>query len=261
VGESAYVQGQAGAAYSCQGTNVVITSGAAGTFGPLGAELHFSVGSPGSISITCRATDPVTGEEGTAGTATAVAWPVAIPELIVAPATVTVGHTYVASVSALFGASYLWSLTNGSLLGYPTGTMSADGKVNSISFRCLAVGTCSVQVTETNGEGASGLPSTSNIQVVPEAEPVVLAGLPSTVTAGSSLMVMGTARGPGFSYLCSVAGGTLTGASNYDPPNGGFAIPVVAGSVPGVTMVVYCTETNAAGDSSATGMATAMITP
>jgi hypothetical protein len=252
------------------------------------------------LTVSCIETNSLTGTpQGPPATATATILP-SPSAVISAPANATAGRTYAASVAARAGSHYTWNIDAGGTItsggtvvtGGFSGVLSSDGTTNSIQFGSGGVGTRTITCVETNAAGdastpplgASAPPADGKvaINVVPLAvAPVVDLGQrprltggvdgQGGVTAGTAYNAFATvhAANPAMTYSWTIVGGAFANGSTSatSPPGmqGTTSIQYLPSDVPltpgTVTVLISCTETNAAGDSSATGTASVKAYP
>ncbi|TMA92212.1 MAG: hypothetical protein E6J63_02950, partial [Deltaproteobacteria bacterium] len=159
----------------------------------------------------------------------------------------TANTVYTASAPAKSGMRYVWSVDQGGIVsaGGAAGQLSADGTLTFVELNAGPIGTLHVSVKEVNQAAVASAAATSTIQVVAAANaPSITA--PAFITAGSSTVYTASiATISGASYRWQVIGGALVQDS-------GASATFLAPAQPGL-VTVHCTETNAAGDSTATG--------
>ncbi len=168
TGNAASVPAQAGATYSWSITNGTITSGA-GT-----NAIQFTAGASGTVALTATVTN-----NGCSSTSNAnVAITPNPVSTVTAPAATCANSTgNAASVPAQAGATYSWSITNG--------TITSGAGTNAIQFTAGASGTVALTATVTN----NGCSSTSNANVAinPPPNPLINASGPTAFCAGGSV--------------------------------------------------------------------------
>ncbi len=180
------------------------------------------------VTLTARETTQA-GTEGLPATGSSIVVAAPNPPLIAAPANVSPGGSYGASVQNLVGTStYAWSITGGSISPPATGpsvtftpTVAAGGQVK---LSCI----------ETNSAGDASAPGTKDVNVVAAAgEPLLTA--PRYVTAGESFGASVQSPGSG-TYdwvLTGATPSTATGPSISFTPTG----------APGSKVTLSCKET------------------
>ena len=262
----ATVMGRIGAPFACTVTGGSFVGAGSGTLDGIGAaSFTITAGASGILQLSCTQQDAA-GTASPSGTATATVVPTATPPNISAPQTVTASRSYLAFISARSGMTYQWTLDSGFIesVGGNAGELSADGRTNSIRFNAGPVGTIHLSVKETNQAGDSFATSTTTIAVVSQSlSPVITA--PSNVTATRSYIATVPVRA-GFTYAWEINNGApdLTADTSHDPVgvNVFHFTPGVAGANGATaTMTLSVTETNAAGDSSASSMRVATVFP
>ena len=248
TGVAAQVTGVAGATYSCTATNGTITAGGNGTLSSGGlASVTLTAGSTaGAMTVSCKQFGGIIASD--VGSASSTVVPAVVAPTITAASNATTNQVYTASVVARAGMTYSWSLDSGAIVsaGGGAGVLSANGSINSIQFNAGPVGALHLAVTEKNQANAISGPGAATVNVVPAAvAPLITA--PQFVTAGSTGAYTASIQPrPGATYLWAISAGAIVGAKT------GSSIQFTA---PGTAQIfsVSCTETNAAGDSSATG--------
>jgi hypothetical protein len=160
---------------------------------------------------------------------------------ITTPAVVTTGVTYPASTGTFTGATYHWTISNGTLL-------TGQG-TKSITYKAGSVGSTDVICTVTlNGVGSDG---TKNVTIV--AAPIVpVITAPTTVTPGLQNCIATVPAQTGCNFAWTITNGTITaGAAST-------TLTFTAGT--SGTTGLSCVATNGAGTSSAAGTASCTIT-
>ena len=174
--------------------------------------------------------------------------------VISAPAVVTAGRTYTASLVARPGMTYTWTITNGTFLDPVSGLLG--GGIDSIRFVPNSPGAMVLSAVETDGAGTSSAAGVASLSVFPAPATPNIVGFPVRMTVGDSLALSlaPPAPNPGMTYRwsASVDGGAAVLGS------GPTFNPVVGA---GSSLVVSVTESNAAGDSSAAEVVTGAIFP
>ena len=160
---------------------------------------------------------------------------------VTAPANATTGSTgLVATVGAQSGATYAWSITNGSI--------TSGAGTTSITFSVGSVGTSTLSCIVT----ASGGSSTGTATVKVAAAPVtpVITGVTSVGSASTGNLASVVAH-TGMTYRWTIAGGGITSAGGLVGVTSGStnSITYTAGAVG--TITITAAEVNAASLSSA----------
>ena len=230
-----------------------VASGAVTGLSASGDSGTLAVAAAGSFTISVTATD-ATGP-GAISQWTGLAYAAPLPPVIVAPALLTSGRSYPASVATRVGFIHQWQITNGTV----TNPSSAGDSIAFVAGFADPSGTPRVlilAVVETNalGDTASSV-AAANVYPAPVAETITVITAGATpvvggnVTAGTTHSASVSAR-PGMSYQWFLVGGT--------PPSGSGT---VAGSVARFDFVPSCggpascagsllvNEVNAIGDS------------
>jgi len=242
TGLTASVPAQDGMTYAWTIANGVITAGD-GT-----NAITYSTVSAGALDLQCVVTNPA-GATATGNFRVSVR-PVAVT--ITAPAAATTGATGLsASVQPVSGATYSWSITNG--------TITAGATTPAITFTAGAVGSLGLSCTVTPWTGGGVTGSTSVNVVAPPVTPAPIQA-PSPVAQGASGNASVTARS-GYTYFWTVTNGTITSPGGGSGVLGGGvnSITYTAGAPPSAQF--SCVEINAAGTTSSPASATVTITP
>ncbi len=194
-----------------------------------GTEVSFQVESPTAVTLTCVEINGM-GIEGSPGSASVIAVAPPVIPAITAPAKVTQGRQYTASIAApVSGSTYGWSIAGGSLV-------TSAG--SSVSFIPASSGTVTLTAVETNRAGTVGAAgSTPPRPILDEPDATIFA--PAGVLEGevSSADVF---EQSGMTYQWTVDHGALSGSTSY-------AVAFTPASANRLTL--GCTVTNAAGDS------------
>jgi len=199
---SASVPSQAGFTYSWSITNGAITSGATSN------AITFTAGASGSVSVS------VTTTVSSCSATTNATIPINAPPspIISAPATVCANATANASVAAQAGATYAWTITNG--------TINSGQGTNAINFTAGTSGTVVLSMSETLG-GCSG--SASHSVTINPAPAVSISG-PASVCPNTTATLD---AGAGFtSYAWSTGATTQT----ITVPAGTYSVTVTNAS-------------------------------
>ncbi len=242
TGLTASVPAQDGMTYAWTIANGVITAGD-GT-----NSITYNTISAGALDLQCVVTNPA-GATATGNFRVSVR-PVAVT--ITAPAAATTGATGLsASVQPVSGATYSWSITNG--------TITAGATTPAITFTAGAVGSLGLGCTVTPWTGGGVTGSTSVNVVAPPVTPAPIQA-PSPVAQGASGNASVTARS-GYTYFWTVTNGTITSPGGGSGVLGGGvnSITYTAGAPPSAQF--SCVEINAAGTTSSPASATVTITP
>jgi hypothetical protein len=254
--------GAASAPYSCTITNGALTSGATGTLSNVGGGGgSFTPGASGAVIVSCTETNAAATPSPT-GNASAAAWAAVVTPVIGVVSAATAGRTYTASVPTHSGATYAWSVDGGSSsissAGGAAGVTAAG--VNSIQFASGGPGTRTLTCIEINGAGDASSPGSFLVQVVPPAvTPVLL--MPSFVTVSVNYVASAAVNtGAGSTFFWTVSNGVLLNGTGGSVSPGIASQSIQPPAVPGSVQVTL-TVTNLAGDSSATGVASATIVP
>ncbi len=180
---------------------------------------------------------------------TATAWvtiSAAPSATITAPASVSVGATgLAASVTTTSGATYAWTITNG--------TITSSTTTSAITFTAGTAGTLSLKCVVT--KGASSATGTKNVTVVGlPVTPTITAASP--VSTGKTGYTASVVANPGMTYAWTIAGGTITntGGAAGVTASGVNKITYTAGAVG--TITITCAEVNPALVKSAPATAT-----
>ena len=200
AGLTASVPAQAASTYAWTITGGVVTAGAGTTL------ITFTAGTSGTIQLTCVASNAA-GTASAPGTASTAIVAAPGTPVVSAPAFVTAGAAgLTASVPLVVGDRYAWTITSG--------TITAGGATNVITFTAGATGSVQVSCVVTN---AAGTPSPAGVAfctiVAAPVTPVITA--PAAVTAGASALtasISNTASEPtGSTYAWTItSGGTIT---------------------------------------------------
>lgn len=210
----------------------------------------------GSFGITVVAVDG-SGQRSSSSQWFAAAYPSPIAPTIVAGAVVTAGTASTASLTGSRpGFIYQWTISNGTILGSPTGT--------AINFVAGSIGPLELRAAEVNLIGDFAIGSVL-ITVVPGpiAETITLTGGPAdappdTVRTGTTYVASVPARS-NMAYLWSLSRGTaVTGPSGvlsadgttstfeFVAPGSTISVPPCTGS-PSCSTILTVTEINVAG--------------
>ncbi|HEX3108095.1 MAG TPA: LamG-like jellyroll fold domain-containing protein, partial [Thermoanaerobaculia bacterium] len=185
----ASVTATAGATYNWSITNGVITSGQGTT------AITFNPGASGVVTLNVTVTDATSCSAN--GNANVTINP-APASAITAPASICATTTGNASVAVTSGATYNWSITNGTITG-GSGT-------NAITFTPAASGTVTLAITVVSVNGCS---SSSNVNVPINTAPSATITAPASVCAFAA----GNASVPlqsGATYTWTLTNGSIT---------------------------------------------------
>jgi len=230
TGNAASVPSQSGCTYVWTVTGGTVTSGA-GTY-----TIKYTAGAVGTLTLKCT----VTNAAATAATGSKSISVVPNTTITAASPVTTLTTGIKASVPTQTGATYLWTLTGG--------TMTAGSTTNALTYTAGAVGTATLtcKVT-TSGVSATGTKSVSVI-----AAPVATITATTPVVTGSTGNAASVPSQSGCTYVWTVTGGTVTSGA------GTYAIKYTAGAVG--TLTLKCTVTNAAA-TAATGSKSISVVP
>src|SRR5205807_3004 len=210
-----------GATYTWTITNGTITSGASTN------AINFVAGAAGNVALGVTVTS-----NGCSGNATASVPINPLPNAtITAPSSVCPNSSANASVVAQAGATYAWTITNG--------TINSGQSTNAISFTAGASGNVTLGITVTNGS-CSGTGSTSiTINAVPT--PTIAA--PANVCANTSANAS-VASQAGATYAWTITNGTINSGQ------GTTAINFTAGASGNTTLAITVTNGSCSGNRS-----------
>jgi hypothetical protein len=226
AGYGASVPAVAGATYAWTITGGTITAGATTS------AVTFTAGPSGTVTVSCVVTNAA-GSASAPGSATATVVSAPGTPAVSAPAFVTASQGgYTASVPAVAGASYAWTISGG--------TLTAGAGTSAVVFTAGPGGSVDLGCTVTNAAGTAGAAGTASAVVVAApATPVVVA--PAYLTAGQAGATASVAAQPGASYAWSITGGTITAGALTR------SVTFTAGGVG--TLTLTCVVTNQAGAS------------
>ena len=230
AGLTASVPAQAAATYAWTISGGTITSSADAN------AVTFTAGAVGTLTLYCQVslgTDSISGSADIAVVAAPVAT-LSVPEFA------AVGQTgLTASVPSADGATYVWSIANGSI--------TSGAGTSAIVFTAGSAGSALITCTVTNAAGTSATSTASFIIIATPGTPIVSA--PSTVTTGSSGLSASVALHAGEGCAWTISGGTIT-SSTHDA-----TVTFSAGAVG--TLTISCEITNPVGN--ATGSASIAV--
>lgn len=176
---------------------------------------------------------------------------VPIMPVIQASQFVTSGATSTASVAARTGMSYRWTISGGTIANGEASGVTANA-TNSISYVAGAVGTLTLTCAEINAKGAASEPGRATVSVVSAPfTPTIRALTPVRAGLGADAYV--DARS-GMTYRWTVSGGTIVTAGDGDVHS------IVYTSAEAGTLILSCSEINAAGTASEPATATVIVT-
>ncbi|HEY2092121.1 MAG TPA: hypothetical protein VGJ81_09540, partial [Thermoanaerobaculia bacterium] len=181
----------------CQGGNVTLSApaGMSGYTWSDGSHAQsITVGANGTYSVTVTNSSGCTSHSG--GVTVTVN---TNPSLsISAPPAICAGATGSASTAAITGASYAWTIANG--------TITSGAGTNAVTFTS-ASGPVTLGVTVTNSSNCNGTASaTVGVNALPNATITAPSGICNGSTGSASVTAIS-----GGSYSWSIAGGTITG--------------------------------------------------
>ena len=238
TGLVATVPTQVGSTYTWTITGGTITGGQGTT------SLTFTVGSAGSLTLSCSVTNSL-GVASAPGSATLTVVPAPLTPVLTAPASVTAGVTgLVATVPAQAGSTYTWTLTGGSITGGQGTT--------TLTFTAGSAGSLTLSCSVTNAAGTASSPGSATVTVVPAPLTPVLTA-PASVTASATGLVATVPTQVGSTYTWTITGGSITGGQ------GTTTLTFTAGSAGSLTL--SCSVTNALGVTSAPGSTTLTVVP
>jgi LmbE family N-acetylglucosaminyl deacetylase len=240
---TASVVAQGGATYAWSITNGTITAGAATNV------VTYSAGAVGTAVLSCTVTNASNASATGTFNESVVAAPVAT---ITAPSTVSAGMTgLTASVPLQSGASYAWTIVNGTITGGATS--------NQVVFTAGSPGTLTLSSSVTNAAGAVSNGTASVSVVTATTPPVITAASPVFTGATGRTASVPARAGMTYSWSLLGVGGTITSANGAAGVTSGGVNSITYTAGPVGTLVLNCVETNVAGDSSAPGTANVTI--
>jgi sugar lactone lactonase YvrE len=232
TGNSASVPSQTSSTFAWGITGGTITAG-----GSTNA-ITFTAGASGTVALTCT----VTNQAGTASALGSKSCTVG-NQVISAPTAVNANSTgNVASVPSMTGATYLWSITGGTIPGSKTG--------NSVTFTAGASGNVVLNCQVTDVTVFNATAATVPIVAGPAAPSVT--GLPTNVTTGTTGLVASVPTVAGVTYAWTVTNGTIASGQGTNQ------IHVSATGNGGTTLTCSCTE-SLSGVAGSPGSATSNI--
>jgi RHS repeat-associated protein len=220
-----------------------ISAGGSITAGASSSTVTFSALVAGTVTLTLTVTNV---NQTSTATATWTVNVYAPPNSTISVQNpLTTGAPTTASVPSQSGASYSWTLTNGTF-------STAGSSSSSVTFTPGSPGTpLTLQLTVTNGNHQSSTSSLMSIAVYPvPLSAISTSSASGYVTAGQS----GSASVPvqsSDSYSWTISGGTLASSPS------GQTVSFTAGT--GSTMTLTCTVTNPAGGSAGTSTSSTTI--
>jgi hypothetical protein len=227
TGLSATVSAQSACSYAWTVTGGTAQSGAATP------SLVFAAGSPGTLTLTCTATNAYGSTKSQTALQVAGLSP-AVPA-ITAPATAN-ANTYglSATVNAVAGVTYSWIVSG-------PGTIVSGAGTPSLLFSTTTAGTLTLTCTATNAYGSSSAQATVKVQGLPPAAVAITA--PASASAGATSLSASVPTQTGCTYAWTIVDGTLVSGATAN------AATFTAGSAG--TLTLGCTVTNAYGSTSA----------
>ena len=237
AGLSATVPAQTGVTFSWTITGGIFTGG--GTTAT-GTTVTFTAGAPGTMVLSCVATNSA-GDTSAAGTRSVTVVAVGAPVItsFVAAKNPITSET-ATTLTAVF-ANGTGSVDHG-IGAVTSGTPVSTGPLTASTSYLLTV-------TGTGGPATQGL----TVDVAPAAiQPVVTA--PASVTAGTAGLAASVPDQAGMTFAWAITGGTFTGGGSTAT---GRSVTFTAGGAG--SLVLTCTATNAAGDSSPPGTRTVTV--
>jgi fibronectin-binding autotransporter adhesin len=208
---AASVTATSGATYNWTIGNGVITSGQ-GT-----NAITFTPGASGNVSLGITVTNAAS---CTATGSASVAINPAPSAVITAPPSICTTATGNASVAVQSGATYSWSITNGTITG--------GAGTNAITFTSGASGNVALAITVTSTAGCS---TNGSVSVPINSSPTAAITAPATVCAGASANASVAAQA-GATYTWGITNGTITGGA------GTSAITFTAGTSGNVALTL-----------------------
>lgn len=230
----------------------VITAGASTTLTATFANGTGEV-TPGGLSITSGTpvtvhpasdtiyTLKVTNSVGVSVTQTTEVKVVAAPvATITAPAKVTAGRAYTASVPEQTGSTYAWTLT---------GATPATSSNREVTFTPGATGTVGLTCVVTNAAGTASDPGSGSCAIVAAAvQPTITAPNYVTVSDATGYTASTATIQPADSnYLWTITGGTISGSAT------GTSVHFLPGATLG-SLTLTCTVSNSLGDAAPIGV-------
>ena len=225
TGNAASVPATVGATYVWTITNGTIDSGQ-GT-----NAITFTAGTTGSVGLSVTATSS-TGCVASNSTTVAIN-PLPDATITAAASACALSSGNVATAPALAGATYAWTITNG--------TIDSGQGTDSISFTAGSTGSVALSLTVTSAAGCSSNGSTS-VAITPAPDATITAPVSACADAtGLSASVPAVA---GATYAWTISNGTITGGAGTD------AITFTAGSSGTTTLGVTVTAGGCSASSS-----------
>jgi hypothetical protein len=201
--------------------------------------ITYTAGATGNVSLSVAVTSPSGCGPVSSGTLLVpiTALPCPKAEITVASAVCTASAGNIASVAAVSGNTYVWTISNG--------TITAGSGTSSITYTAGATGNVSLSVTVTNASGQCSISSgTYKICIIPLPIAAIIAA-PVVCSASTNNIAAVLYAGPGATYGWTITGGTITAGS------GTPIIKYTAGSSGSVTLAV--TVTNSTGCKASSG--------
>ncbi len=132
--------------------------------------VDFTAGTRGTVGLSCVEVNAA-GVESMAATASVQVAAAAPSTLVIStPPVVTAGQGSTASVPARPSMSYLWSLTDGTIVDGGSAAGVTSGGANTLSFRAGTPGTLVLSCVEINADGLSAPPATAQVSVSPASQ-------------------------------------------------------------------------------------------
>jgi 6-phosphogluconolactonase (cycloisomerase 2 family) len=186
----------------------------------------------------------VVNSAGTSVTATTSVAVLAAPAapVVTAPANVTSGQAgYTASVPAVAGLTYAWTITNG--------TITAGAATNTVTFTAGGTGSVGLSCKATNVVGTDSTPGTASSAIV-AAPTVPVLTVPVNVLANQTGCTASTPAQAGCTYVWTLSNGTITSGNGAN-----ITFTAGASGIVGFS----CVAANAAGTTSAAGTSSSAV--
>lgn len=237
TGLAASTSNWSGATYTWTIQNGAITAGQ-GT-----RQLTFSAGSPGTLTLGVIAVKGASVRTGNKSIPVA-----ALPQT---PASITAatavspsstGNT--ASVVASTGMTYTWTVSQATITSSGGTSGVTSGGVNKITYTAASSGPVVLSVVEKNAAGVASAPASVSIPVIANSPRTPAITATSPVTEGTAGLTARVTARTGFTYLWTIAGGTITSPNGTAgvTASGRNTITYTAG--PAGTIAFTCKETN-----------------
>ncbi len=261
AGNTASVAATVGMTYSWTIVGGTISGSKLGVISGGRNTVTFTAGVVGTLTLSAVEINVAALKSAAASATTQVIAAPVKPSAITSTTPVTAGSSgLTASVTARAGATYLWTLAGGTFTNAHGDAGELAGTTNSVTFTAGAAGTLVLTVKEVNLAGTKSAALSKSLTV--KAAP-----LPPTITAASPVNAGQTGRTAqvtartGFTYLWTIANGTLTstGGTAGVTATGTNTVTYTAGAVGPVTLT--CVERNGVvGPNGSSAPATASIT-